>query len=247
MGLGWGACVRACGRTPAVVVAVAGGREGAGRSALTPCHLCLPASLARAVARGLPPWRSARARCWKRCAGGWGGERGAGAFCVRNAGPSSRCAVRQRCYASSPPAPPPPPTTYPPFLVPCTPCQVTERLPDPFDLEEIRSRVDEVCAACALSLPLHSSRACAETQGTHSHAGSTHRPTALPPPAPPPPPPPPPQFTPYVMVAIQEAERWNALLGEMRRSLAELDLGLRGDLTISEPMVRVCCVGLSPG
>ena len=38
-------------------------------------------------------------------------------------------------------------------------------------------------------------------------------------------------------VAIQEAERWNVLLAEMRRSLAELDLGLRGDLTMTEPMV----------
>lgn len=37
-------------------------------------------------------------------------------------------------------------------------------------------------------------------------------------------------------VAIQEAERWNVLLGEMRRSLAELDLGLKGDFTITEPM-----------
>lgn len=40
-------------------------------------------------------------------------------------------------------------------------------------------------------------------------------------------------------VAIQEAERWNVLLGEMRRSLAELDLGLRGDLTMTEPMASV--------
>jgi dynein heavy chain len=31
----------------------------------------------------------------------------------------------------------------------------------------------------------------------------------------------------------------NALLREMRRSLAELDLGLRGDLTMSEPMERL--------
>ena len=38
-------------------------------------------------------------------------------------------------------------------------------------------------------------------------------------------------------VAIQEPERWNVLLAEMRRSLAELDLGLRGDLTMTEPMV----------
>jgi len=39
-------------------------------------------------------------------------------------------------------------------------------------------------------------------------------------------------------VAIQEAERWNILLNEMRRSLGELDLGLKGDLTMTEPMVR---------
>ena len=31
----------------------------------------------------------------------------------------------------------------------------------------------------------------------------------------------------------------NLLLAEMRRSLAELDLGLRGDLTVSEPMERL--------
>ena len=44
-------------------------------------------------------------------------------------------------------------------------------------------------------------------------------------------------------VAIQEAERWNVLLSEMRRSLAELDLGLKGDLTMTEPMVG----GAPPG
>lgn len=31
----------------------------------------------------------------------------------------------------------------------------------------------------------------------------------------------------------------NALLAEMKRSLAELDLGLKGDLTISEPMEKL--------
>ena len=45
--------------------------------------------------------------------------------------------------------------------------------------------------------------------------------------------------SPYAMVAIQEAERMNALLAEMRRGLAELDLGLKGDLTVSEPMERL--------
>ena len=37
-------------------------------------------------------------------------------------------------------------------------------------------------------------------------------------------------------VFLQECERMNALLFEMRRSLIELDLGLKGDLSISEPM-----------
>eukprot|EP00983_Pelagomonas_calceolata_P123878 1161047-Pelagomonas_calceolata.AAC.63 len=66
---------------------------------------------------------------------------------------------------------------------------LTERLPDQFDMEDIRGRVDE--------------------------------------------------FTPYVMVAIQESERMNNLLAEMKRSLAELDLGLKGDLTMTEPMERL--------
>jgi dynein heavy chain, axonemal len=46
-------------------------------------------------------------------------------------------------------------------------------------------------------------------------------------------------LTPYTMVAIQESERMNILTAEMKRSLAELDLGLRGDLTMSEPMEKL--------
>jgi dynein heavy chain len=42
--------------------------------------------------------------------------------------------------------------------------------------------------------------------------------------------------TPYVMVAIQEAERMNVLLAEISRSLTELSLGLEGKLTMSNPM-----------
>lgn len=45
--------------------------------------------------------------------------------------------------------------------------------------------------------------------------------------------------TPYAMVALQECERVNALLAEMRRSLLELDLGLQGDLTMGEDMERL--------
>ena len=42
--------------------------------------------------------------------------------------------------------------------------------------------------------------------------------------------------TPYTSVFLQECERMNGLLFEIGRSLRELDAGLRGDLSISEPM-----------
>jgi dynein heavy chain len=42
--------------------------------------------------------------------------------------------------------------------------------------------------------------------------------------------------TPYVVVAFQECERMNILTREMRRSLKELDLGLKGELTITSDM-----------
>jgi len=42
--------------------------------------------------------------------------------------------------------------------------------------------------------------------------------------------------SPFTNVFLQEMERMNMLLFEMRRSLAELDLGLKGDLQISAPM-----------
>ena len=42
--------------------------------------------------------------------------------------------------------------------------------------------------------------------------------------------------SPYASVFLQECERMNELLFELRRSLIELDMGLRGDLSISEPM-----------
>jgi len=41
---------------------------------------------------------------------------------------------------------------------------------------------------------------------------------------------------PYQIVFLQEAERLNILLSEIRRSLTELDLGLKGDLTITDRM-----------
>nr|XP_048307819.1 dynein axonemal heavy chain 17 [Myodes glareolus] len=42
--------------------------------------------------------------------------------------------------------------------------------------------------------------------------------------------------TPYVVVAFQECERMNILTNEMRRSLKELNLGLKGELTITTDM-----------
>ena len=42
--------------------------------------------------------------------------------------------------------------------------------------------------------------------------------------------------TPYVIVCWQECERMNILTGEMKRSLKELDLGLKGELTITQQM-----------
>lgn len=47
---------------------------------------------------------------------------------------------------------------------------------------------------------------------------------------------PPEERTPYVVVAFQECERMNGLITEIRRSLKELDLGLKGELTITPDM-----------
>ncbi|KAJ3090810.1 hypothetical protein HK102_002597 [Quaeritorhiza haematococci] len=45
--------------------------------------------------------------------------------------------------------------------------------------------------------------------------------------------------TPYISVAIQECDRMSILTTEIRRSLKELDLGLKGDLTITENMEKL--------
>ncbi|XP_060831060.1 dynein beta chain, ciliary-like isoform X1 [Bombus pascuorum] len=42
--------------------------------------------------------------------------------------------------------------------------------------------------------------------------------------------------TPFVTVALQECERMNLLCEELRRSLQELELGLKGELTINPEM-----------
>ncbi|XP_017490335.1 PREDICTED: dynein beta chain, ciliary-like, partial [Rhagoletis zephyria] len=45
--------------------------------------------------------------------------------------------------------------------------------------------------------------------------------------------------TPFVVVALQECERMNALICEIKRSLRELLLGLKGELTITPDMERL--------
>nr|XP_018673081.1 dynein beta chain, ciliary [Ciona intestinalis] len=45
--------------------------------------------------------------------------------------------------------------------------------------------------------------------------------------------------TPYILVCFQECERMNNLIREIRRSLKELDLGLKGELTISAEMEQI--------
>ncbi|XP_028032579.1 dynein beta chain, ciliary-like isoform X2 [Bombyx mandarina] len=47
------------------------------------------------------------------------------------------------------------------------------------------------------------------------------------------------ELTPYTIVALQECERMNRLMGEIRRSLKELELGLKGELTISNDMEKL--------
>ena len=41
---------------------------------------------------------------------------------------------------------------------------------------------------------------------------------------------------PYVSICLQECERMTILMAEVKRSLNELDMGLTGELTISEAM-----------
>ncbi|XP_071977799.1 dynein axonemal heavy chain 11-like isoform X1 [Engystomops pustulosus] len=45
--------------------------------------------------------------------------------------------------------------------------------------------------------------------------------------------------SPYILVCFQECERMNLLLHEIRRSLKELDLGLKGELAISSEMEQL--------
>ncbi|KAF7661524.1 hypothetical protein LDENG_00258930 [Lucifuga dentata] len=45
--------------------------------------------------------------------------------------------------------------------------------------------------------------------------------------------------SPYILVCFQECERMNILISEIRRSLKELDLGLKGELAISSEMEKL--------
>lgn len=44
------------------------------------------------------------------------------------------------------------------------------------------------------------------------------------------------EYTPYVVVVLQECERMNMLLGEIKVSLTDLDAGLKGQLNITDAM-----------
>ena len=44
------------------------------------------------------------------------------------------------------------------------------------------------------------------------------------------------EWNPYIIVALQESERMNVLLSEIRRSLTELEMGLSGALNMSDKM-----------
>jgi len=44
------------------------------------------------------------------------------------------------------------------------------------------------------------------------------------------------EYTPYIIVSLQESERMNVLLQEIRRSLLELELGISGALNVSDGM-----------
>lgn len=46
-------------------------------------------------------------------------------------------------------------------------------------------------------------------------------------------------INPYIVVSLQECERMNTLLGEIRKSLNDLDAGLKGQLNITEAMERL--------
>lgn len=55
---------------------------------------------------------------------------------------------------------------------------------------------------------------------------------------------------PFVVVALQECQRMNALLSEIRRSLIELDKGLKGQLNMSQPMedlIKAMSINQWPG
>ena len=44
------------------------------------------------------------------------------------------------------------------------------------------------------------------------------------------------EYTPYIIVSLQESERMNILLQAIRNSLVELELGISGALNISDGM-----------
>ena len=114
---------------------------------------------------------------------------------------------------------------------------LSERIPELLDMEDMRGRVDEftpyIMVAIQVGSGWGSDWLCCLARHVlpAGQANRRRRPQPLPPVPRPTLRPPPPCWA-----CPQESERMNLLVSAMRRSLAELDLGLKGDLTMSEPM-----------
>merc|ERR1719453_1124758 len=53
-------------------------------------------------------------------------------------------------------------------------------------------------------------------------------------------------YTPYVIVSLQESDRMNLLLAEIKRTLVELELGIQGALNVTDKMEALAaCLNLN--
>ncbi len=116
--------------------------------------------------------------------------------------------------------------------------EVLEKLPDVFDVADVRSRVDEFTPYIMVAIQVNCPRGPVLFRDAHRAPSKWQahvqelvwlsQRCALA----------------HVLLLIafaprQETERMNVLLARIRSTLAELDLGLKGDLTMSEPMERL--------
>eukprot|EP00898_Chlorokybus_atmophyticus_P007698 jgi/Chlat1/792/Chrsp104S01257 len=96
---------------------------------------------------------------------------------------------------------------------------VIEKLPEPFALEELAAAASSATGAEGGS----QSQVAASGAAAGAPSAGANEVVAE-------------QRSPFAVVFLQEAERMNHLVYEIRRSLLELDLGLKGDLTMSDAM-----------